>query len=94
MRPRVKRLPKFRWIVIPALILLSINAVHGVWHIANMEAGWNGSGSMAWADGCLAVGELTCHTVVVLLGEFVLPLWIVFWALQAWKRVLYLERFR
>jgi hypothetical protein len=76
---------KLRYVLIPAIAMVAMNAVHGLWHVDEMQSGWDHRTFMAWADPCIAVGMLSCHTAVVMIGEFVLPAWLMFWVVVYWS---------
>jgi hypothetical protein len=73
-------------ILFPAVVVLALSATHGLWHIDEMNSGWGRRTFMSWADPCLGVGMLVCHTAVVVLGEFVVVAWLAAWVAWLWRR--------
>ncbi len=76
-----------RYVVLVAGLLLALNTVHGLWHIDNALSGWQtNSPWTSWANSCLGIGQLDCHTAVVLAGEFVLSFWLGYWYWRAVRK--------
>jgi hypothetical protein len=69
----------------PAVFMIGLNCWHGLWHLDDMTSGWGHRTYMAWSDPVFLNAALWPHTLIVIVGEFVLPGWVLFWLWRGTK---------